>query len=137
MSQSLFLFLVVSVSIMLLHPGRFASNTTNDIFNIEIVLQNKKLNITNKCQFDIHRISNHKHNYQILTLSEEMLASRLRISPGGEWRPDCGPVLNHVNLLIPFRDRWDHLEIFVWIMHPYLQVNSFKIFLLKVGINRI
>lgn len=43
------------------------------------------------------------------------------LAPGGLWAPhDCIP-RQRVALIIPFRDREEHLEALLYVLHPFLQ----------------
>ena len=51
----------------------------------------------------------------------EMEMSFTDLLPGGQWKPSKCIARQKVALIIPFRDREDHLRIFLYHMHNILQ----------------
>ena len=43
------------------------------------------------------------------------------VNPGGHWKPDHCRARQRTAVIIPFRNREAHLEIFLKYMHPFLQ----------------
>ncbi|CAH1781718.1 unnamed protein product [Owenia fusiformis] len=61
------------------------------------------------------------------------------VHPGGHWTPNgCNPK-HHVAIIIPYRDRVDHLRQFLSYMHPFLQHQrvSYRIFVIEQQSPRI
>ncbi|XP_013415020.1 beta-1,4-galactosyltransferase 1-like [Lingula anatina] len=56
------------------------------------------------------------------TISLQEVSQKLQsIDPGGKWNPRDCLARNSVTLVVPFRDRWGHLAVFLNFMHPFLQ----------------
>ena len=64
-----------------------------------------------------------------------MLADELHVdtATGGYWRPTECQARRRVAVIIPFRDRYDHLQVFLRHMIPLLrdQLLEYKIFLVE------
>lgn len=57
--------------------------------------------------------------------------------PGGRWQPTDCVARQRVAIIIPFRDRESHLEIFLRTMHPFLQrqLLHYTVFVVEQVIN--
>ena len=51
----------------------------------------------------------------------EMEARESELLPGGEWKPSDCIARDHVAIVLPYRDREEHLRSFLSHMHPFLQ----------------
>ncbi|XP_022807119.1 beta-1,4-galactosyltransferase 6-like isoform X2 [Stylophora pistillata] len=58
------------------------------------------------------------------------------VQKGGQWKPDCVP-RKKVAIVVPFRDRQEHLNIFIRHMHKYLrwQMLEYRIFIIEQADN--
>ena len=60
-------------------------------------------------------------------------AENSHLTLGGSWSPsDCKP-WQLVAILIPYRDRWEHLQLLLYRLHPMLQKQriSYQIFVIE------
>ncbi|XP_075234413.1 beta-1,4-galactosyltransferase 1-like [Lycorma delicatula] len=74
--------------------------------------------------------------YPNLTVSGsylKLLQSKLNIELGGVWQPSECISQHHVAIIVPYRDRLSHLQIFIAYMHPFLQLQklSYQIFIIE------
>ncbi|XP_055940432.1 beta-1,4-galactosyltransferase 4-like isoform X1 [Argiope bruennichi] len=70
-------------------------------------------------------LASHKHANKVVneTLLREM-PEKLNILPGGRWFPKHCSAWQRVAIIIPYRDRKKHLDIFLQNMHPFLQAQQ-------------
>ncbi len=77
------------------------------------------------CTLDLDILKNYSHDEELfhgeVTETEEELAERLNVSPGGIWSPRHCEAMVKVLIIVPYREREDSLARFVRLMHPYLQ----------------
>ena len=62
-----------------------------------------------------------------------MLARRLGVLPGGQWKPThCQPLYN-VAIVLPYRNRQSQLTVFMNYIHPFLQSQNleYRIFVIE------
>ena len=48
------------------------------------------------------------------------------LEPGGHWKPPDCVARQRVAIVIPYRNREEHLKLFVSYMHPFLQKQSIE-----------
>ena len=59
----------------------------------------------------------HSHNYSL----EDIIKQNPNLLPGGTWRPNGCVARHRVAVVIPYRDRMEHLQILLSHLHPILQ----------------
>ncbi|XP_066588833.1 beta-1,4-N-acetylgalactosaminyltransferase bre-4-like [Prorops nasuta] len=118
-----------------LHPARFASHYTfiksENIFD---EMEKPYSPRDNSCTISIGSRRTH------LLYPEEhpredpvVMARRLGILPGGQWKPlNCHPLFN-VAIILPYRNRQTQLSIFMNYIHPFLQAQNleYRIFVIE------
>jgi hypothetical protein len=55
------------------------------------------------------------------------------VGPGGKWTPADCHARHKVALIVPYRDRYDHLKVWLDYIHPFLQRQNvqYQIFLVE------
>ena len=71
----------------------------------------------------------HRHNFS----EAEIVRQNPYIQPGGLWRPTACVARHRVAVIIPYRDRWEHLMILLSHLHPILerQQLDYRIFVVE------
>lgn len=71
----------------------------------------------------------HKHNFT----EGEIVRQNVHIQPGGMSRPKDCVARHRVAVVVPYRDRWDHLMILLSHLHPILerQQLDYRIFVVE------
>ena len=118
-----------------LNPGRFASHYGFiQTKNISSEMEKAYSPRDNSCAIVITG----RQSSQLLYPEEYhqdpiVMARRLRILPGGQWRPlNCYPLFN-VAIILPYRNRHSQLSIFMNYIHPFLQSQNldYRIFVIE------
>ncbi|KAK3872512.1 hypothetical protein Pcinc_022409 [Petrolisthes cinctipes] len=65
--------------------------------------------------------SPHLMSNDIVALAEEVVARDNQVQPGGIWEPKDCKARYRLVLIVPYRNRSDHLQQFLTYMHPFLQ----------------
>ncbi|KAH0541205.1 beta-1,4-galactosyltransferase 1-like [Cotesia glomerata] len=142
-----YLILTIMVLFYCLNPSRFASHYSfikaQDIYNH---LEKSYEPRDNSCTIAIYsNNNNNNNNYNNNDKSElwypeendrqdpVVMARRLGILPGGQWKPlNCHPLFN-VAIILPYRNRKQQLDIFMNYIHPFLQQQNldYRIFVIE------
>ncbi|XP_065350214.1 beta-1,4-galactosyltransferase 1-like [Cloeon dipterum] len=107
---------VIGIFVYLIHPGRFASETYPRIYKEDI-----KKNLVphqfgpNLCNFSI---SDEDDVLLYPTWAEE---ADLEAVENGKWSPKDCKAQYETTIIIPYRDRREHLDTFLNFMHAFLQ----------------
>lgn len=119
-----------------LHPGRFASHynfiKAQDIYE---ELEKSYAPKDNSCTVAVSGRRSSELLYPDENPREDpvVMARRLGILPGGQWKPlNCHPLFN-VAIILPYRNRHTQLTIFMNYIHPYLQAQNldYRIFVIE------
>ncbi|XP_011494945.1 PREDICTED: beta-1,4-galactosyltransferase 1 [Ceratosolen solmsi marchali] len=119
-----------------LHPFRFASHYNHiKTENIILELEQSYSPKNNACFISITGRRSSYLMYPDENPKEEplALAQRLGILPGGQWKPtNCQPYYN-IAVILPYRNRWNQLTIFMNYIHPFLQLQNidYRIFVIE------
>lgn len=119
-----------------LHPDRFASHYNYvKAENIPDELEKAYEQRDNSCTIKINGIRGSDLLYPNEYPHEDpsVMARRLGILPGGQWKPhNCHPQFN-VAIILPYRNRDVQLAIFMNYIHPFLQLQNldYKIFVIE------
>lgn len=72
------------------------------------------------------------------TINANVLAEKFNLSKGGEWRPSHCHARYFVAILVPYRNREEHLKMFLNHIHPFLQKQNlyYKIFVIEQKDNK-
>ena len=67
----------------------------------------------------------------VVNATEE--STKFHLQPGGGYMPSECKSAHHVAIIVPFRDREDHLQIFLHYLHPFLQRQqlNYRIFIVE------
>ncbi|XP_034949198.1 beta-1,4-galactosyltransferase 1-like [Chelonus insularis] len=131
-------YFVIGVLVLFycLHPGRFASHynfiKTEDIYHeLEKLYDSRE----NSCSIAIRGRKASELWYPDENPKEDpaVMARRLGILPGGQWKPlNCHSLFN-VAIILPYRNRQAQLNIFMNYIHPFLQGQNldYRIFVIE------
>lgn len=119
-----------------LHPGRFASHYSFiQAKNIYTEMEKAYSPRENSCAI----LVTGRQPSQLLYPEEHpredpvVMARRLGILPGGQWKPlNCHPLFN-IAIILPYRNRHTQLSIFMNYIHPFLQSQNldYRIFVIE------
>lgn len=119
------IFILVSVLTILFHPGRFAVTydfiPTSEMWNYLVTVPPPE-NLTKPlCPLDPLAREKYK-NSAILDLN----FNRSEVSAGGRWTPQECTARYKIALIVPYRNRKNHLETFINYIHGFLQAQSIE-----------
>ena len=119
-----------------LHPARFASHYSHiKAEDIVSELERAYSPKSNACTVNITG----RRSSQLLYPDDDpkedpaVLARRLGVLPGGQWKPThCQPLYN-VAIVLPYRNRQSQLTVFMNYIHPFLQSQNleYRIFVIE------
>ncbi|XP_066293590.1 beta-1,4-galactosyltransferase 2-like [Branchiostoma lanceolatum] len=109
------------------NQGRLSAN----IYKHKGESREKLVGISHQSDFSIHKISNHtvklSSRKQLGLINARQFAvesEALDVPLGGKWRPpttDQSVTSEKIAILVPYRDREEHLKTFLSYIHPFLQ----------------
>lgn len=111
----------------LLHVGRFSVYHYDVLSQDEIVPGLVKSVHKNNCPMSLDTLGSY-NIFQPLALgrnqTDDEVATSLQVKSGGTWAPSiCSPQIQ-VYVVIPFRNREEHLREFLRVIHPFLQTQN-------------
>ncbi|XP_033220049.1 beta-1,4-galactosyltransferase 1-like [Belonocnema kinseyi] len=119
-----------------LHPGRFASHYSFiEAKNIYTEMEKAYSPRENSCAIVVTGRQASELLYPEVNPREDpvVMARRLGILPGGQWKPvNCHPLFN-IAIILPYRNRQTQLSIFMNFIHPFLQSQNldYRIFVIE------
>ena len=148
-SPTLLRFGIAILVLLLFHPYRFSELQMNyETIAENDIIQSLEKNVVGSekpaCQIDMVELGQWSFN-------RSSQQRRLDVLPGGQWKPkNCSPTFDcefyiHYNniqsyllkistatIIVPYRDREDHLTKFLQWIHPFLQAQNLSYLLILV-----